>query len=120
MMHRTLAAVACAGCTLIAPMPEHQPCKEVGWAIAARTHACSGDVALANGRYDAFLAETECVGWAADDPRLGAPPPEDLFSCAFTLRNLPCEVVDELGDDLDAWLALDEGCAYVVQDGGAP
>jgi hypothetical protein len=29
-------------------------------------------------------------------------------------------VVDELGDDLDAWLALDEGCAYVVQDGGAP
>lgn len=110
---------ALTGCTLIEPMPGDQPCKEVGWAIAARTHACTGDVALANTRYEDFTDQITCVEWAADDERLGNTPPEDLFSCAFTIRNLPCETVAELGDDLDAWLALDEGCAYVIEVEGA-
>ena len=113
-----LAALALGGCQLIEPMPGDQPCKEVGWAIAARTHACTGDVELANARYEDFSDQNDCVEWTADDERLGAVPPEDLFSCAFTIRNLPCETVTELGDDLDAWLALDEGCAYVVQPAG--
>ncbi len=113
------AALMACSCTLIEPMPGDQPCKEVGWAIAARTHACTGDVALANARYEDFTDQITCVDWAADDERLGTTPPEDLFSCAFTLRNLPCETVAALGDDLDAWLALDEGCAYVLEVDGA-
>ena len=45
--------------------------------------------------------------------------PEDLFSCAFTLRNVPCETVKELGDDIGAWLNLDPGCSWVAEPKGA-
>ena len=110
-----LAGVGLGGCKLIEPMPSDQPCKEVGWAIASRTHDCTGDVALANDRYEAFRDAAECIEWEADDPALEAVGAEDLFSCAFTSRNLPCETIDELGDDLPAWMEVDEACAWVVK-----
>lgn len=113
------AILSLGGCKLIEPMPSDQPCKEVGWAIASRTHDCTGDVALANDRYEAFRDAAECIEWEADDPALDAVGAEDLFSCAFTIRNLPCETIDELGDDLGAWLEVDEACAWVVKLEGA-
>lgn len=118
-----VGVAACAGlvgCTLVEPMPGDQPCKEVGWAIASRTHDCTGDVALANDRHAAFDDRAECIEWEADDPALDEIGAEDLFSCAFTLRNLPCETIEALGDDFEAWLETDEACAYVVSlKGGA-
>lgn len=121
----TVGIVGMVGCgDPIQPMPEDLPCREAGYAIAARTVQCTGDAALGQARYDTFREEYTCLLWAADDPRLqdptvwdtgpAKPHPADLFSCAFTLRNLPCELVAELGDDLAAWLAQDPGCTWVA------
>jgi hypothetical protein len=115
------ALLLLAACHLVEPMPADQPCKEVGWAIAARTHACTGDVEAANTAFEHFEDETSCIEWEADDPRLDELGAEDLFSCAYTLRNLPCETVEGLGDDIEAWLAADPSCDWVVEwEGGAP
>ena len=116
-----LFSLGLSACTLVAPMPEDQPCKEVGWAYAARTYSCSGDVELANDRYDELVDQTTCIEWAADDPRLDEIGAEDLFSCAFLIRNLPCETLEALDGDVQALLDLDPSCDWVIQvDGGAP
>ena len=65
------------------------------------------------------IRAAECIEWEADDPALDGSGAEDLFSCAFTIRNVPCELEPELGDDLGAWLALDPGCTWVVDSGTA-
>lgn len=121
---RPLAAlVLLVACAPITTMPPDLPCREAGYAIAARTAQCTGDAALGEARYAAFREAYTCIEWSPDDPQLtdtGAlTHAEDLFSCAFTLRNLPCELVEELGDDLDAWLALDPGCTWVVEPAAA-
>lgn len=113
---------ALGGCAPIKPMEPDLPCREAGYAIAARTAECTGDGELAQARYEQFRKEFECIEWKGDDPRFdetGGPEAEDLFSCAFTIRNLPCETVKELGGDLSAWLATDPGCSWVVKGGGA-
>lgn len=116
-----LPVLALAGCDPIDPMPADLPCREAGYAIAARTAECTGDAELAQKRYDAYRAEFQCIEWSADDPELmdtAGPAAEDLFSCAFTLRNLPCEFVDDLGDDVEAWLSMDPGCTWVAKKKG--
>lgn len=121
MTRRLLLPLLLAGCDPIKPMPEALPCREAGYAIAARTAQCTGDVDLGEQRYDAYRAQFECIEWAADDPVLldtATPEAEQLFSCAFTIRNLPCEVVDELGDDIEAWLSTDPGCTWVAREKG--
>ena len=112
--------VACA-CDPIQPMPPDLPCREAGYAIAARTDACTGDSQAAQDRYDAFRRQYRCIEWEADDPVLlddATPNAEDLFSCAFTIRNTACEIVDELGDDIDLWMDLDPGCSWVAERKG--
>ena len=117
-----LALVALlGGCAPLDPMPADLPCREAGYAIAARTAECTGDNALGQARYDAYRADFECIEWSPDDPELidtAGPAAEDLFSCAFTLRNLPCEMVAELGDDVEAWLRKDPGCTWVAKKKG--
>ena len=122
-------ALQITSCETVTPMPKDQACREVGWAIAARVYSCTGDPSLATARAEDFDREATCIEWSADDPEFSAPAdtasgpvrPEDLFSCAFTLRNLPCDTVTALGDDLSAWLATDPTCAWVVSldEGGA-
>ena len=110
-----------SACTLVAPMPDDQPCKEVGWAYAARTYTCSGDVELANERYDELTDQTTCIEWEPDDPRLDEIGAENLFTCAYYIRNLPCETLEALDGDVEALLALEPSCDWVIQvDGGAP
>ena len=116
-MIRALPLLTLAACQLIEPMPGDQPCKEVGWAFANRTYTCTGDVDLANRRYEALQAATTCISHTADDPALDTARPEDLFSCAFTIRNLPCETLAEIGDDIDALLATDPSCDWVIRGG---
>ena len=118
-----LALISLASCKAIDTMPPDLPCREAGYAIAARTAECTGDTELGQARYDRFREEFTCIEWSPEDPMLtdtGATVhAEDLFSCAFTIRNVPCELEPELGDDLGAWLALDPGCTWVVDSGTA-
>jgi len=110
--------LALAACDPIDPMPADLPCTEARAAIAARTLECTGDAALSDARAAAFDRGFACIPWSADDPALSdtsGPRPEDLFSCAFTIRNLPCETVAAHGDDLRAWLSEDPGCTWVAE-----
>ncbi len=116
-----VALAALAGCDSISPMPVDLPCREAGYAIAARTAECTGDIALGERRYERYRAQFACIEWSADDPALwdtGNVGAEDLFSCSFTIRNLPCEVVADLGDDIEAWLSTDPGCTWVAREKG--
>lgn len=111
-----LSLLVLAGCSPIEPMPPDQPCREAGYAIASRTLSCTGDAKLSQDRYDSFRKDFTCIEWETTDPRFDVDfGPEDLFGCAFVLSNLPCELVDQYGDDLDAWLAATDSCALVVE-----
>lgn len=87
-------------------------CKEVGYAIAGRTQECTGDVALAEARYEAFSADYTCVADDGRDTALYLT--EDLYACPLAIRNLACELVDSYGDDTEAWLRASPFCALIV------
>jgi len=104
------------GCSPIDPMPPDQPCREAGYAIANRTLTCSGNADLAQKRYDTFEKDYTCIEWKTTDPRFNHEfGPEDLFGCAYVLSNLPCELVDQYGNDIEAWLMTTDSCALVVE-----
>ncbi|MFM2247496.1 MAG: hypothetical protein RL071_3570 [Pseudomonadota bacterium] len=96
-------------------------CKEAAFAIAGRTEECTGDTSLATARFEAFFDQYTC----ADIPpetmgadTAAAVAPQDLAHCALAIRNLPCVLVDDYGDQLDLYLSASPVCAAVV--GGAP
>lgn len=100
-------------CSNMEPMPANLPCEEAGLAIARRTFECTSDGALANGRYHLFESDYRCVGVEVPDD--SALPVVDLFHCAFILGELPCEMVSAYGDDLDAWFASSNACAWIIE-----
>lgn len=77
-------------CSNLQPMDPDQPCREAGFAIAARTEQCTGDPELANARFEQFADEYVCVAVDPLDPEWNnaAVQPQDLFDCAFTIREL--------------------------------
>ena len=104
---RRLLLISCSlfgACSGIQPMPSDQPCREAGYAIAARTFACTEDAELSNGRYKRFEADYVCVpidlNEAPDNPANF--PEDDYFHCAYAIDGLSCEEVLRRGDDLDA------------------
>lgn len=112
-----------SGCTWISKVDGDSPCNEAGYAIARRTYQCTGDPDLSNDRHDRFLDTTECIPLEYDElgqvtsgpgANLGVAA-EDTYHCAFLISELACEVVDELGDDIEAWLSVSNACAYVVE-----
>jgi hypothetical protein len=119
----TLGLLLLGACSGIQPMPADQPCREAGYAIAARTFACTEDAELSNARYERFEAEYVCVPIdLAEAPENPANFPEDdYFHCAYAIDGLSCDEVLRRGDDLDAWLRASNACPYVVQrrDGAA-
>jgi hypothetical protein len=88
--------------------PASLVCDEVGYAIASRTFACTGDDALALERQGAFGDDFTCI---AEGPPA---PTADLYHCAVAILDLSCDDVDALGDDLAGWLASSPACAYVA------
>ena len=91
-------------------------CREVGYAIASRTEACTGDAAVAEARFRAFEGAYTCVEIEADTGvPYGEVAPQDLYACPLAIRNLPCELALRYGDDLDAWLTASPVCALVVE-----
>lgn len=106
-----LAVIATAACDQIQPIDPEQPCLEAGYAIASRTHDCTGDAELANERYRAFEEQFDCI------PRdVETDPFADLFRCSLILSQQTCAKTDELADELDAWLALSPACGLVIQN----
>lgn len=40
--------------------------------------------------------------------------PEDLYDCAFAISSLPCDVVEDFGDDLERYMEISPGCPLVA------
>lgn len=89
-------------------------CQEVGFAIAGRTQECTGATKTAEARYQAFAAAYTCTEWDVGDT--ATVHPEDLYACPLAIRELPCELVDTYGDDLDQWLDTSPMCALLVEE----
>ena len=121
-MRRLLPFAALACCYNLTPVEAGAPCEEVGYAISRRTFECTGDDALANQRYRDFEAAYACVdldgSTAGDTAYVYAElpgPSSRYFHCAFTIGELPCELVDEYGGDFAQWLTASEACLLVVE-----
>lgn len=114
-MRRALLALgvgALAGCpTTLAP---DDVCKEVGYAIAGRSEECTGRTDDAEARYEAFAADYTCAELDLVDTG-AAVRAEDLYACPLAIRELPCELVEDYGDDLDRWLTASPVCAVLVE-----
>lgn len=91
-------------------------CREVGYAIAARTETCTGNGTLAEQRFLAFEDAYTCVEIAPDATTTDdGVPVADLYACPLAIRNLACELANRYADDLDAWLSASPACAYLVE-----
>ena len=115
-MKAAFALLIAAGCAESHALGPEAPCEEAGYAIASRAEECSGDAEYAAGLQAQFAEAYTCV-----EPQLPDPLQErDLFECALVLRNIACELANEYGDDLNAWLQSSPVCAAItVPVGGA-
>lgn len=115
-----LAGLLSGGC--IRSLPEDQLCLEVGSAIAGRTQECTGDTDLAEARYERFFEDYTCEEVPVEplgEDTAALVAPQDVYACPLTLRNIPCALVEEYGDDLDAWLAVSDMCLYLTSPSGS-
>jgi hypothetical protein len=130
-MIRLSPALLLAGCASLQALPKDSPCVEAGYAISRRTFECTGDGDLANARFERFEKQFACIelpDWFVDtgivtqylqtDGSGGALSPPDYYHCAFAMELLPCELVEEYGDDLGQWLNSSNACAYVIEPKG--
>ena len=111
-----ISILAVGACNPLTELPSERVCEEVGYAIANRTLACTGDTTLANDRYDLFEAEYACrAGENADEPV------QSFYTCPGSIRKIPCEQVTVWGDDLDKWLQVDPVCGeFLTHNDGRP
>lgn len=119
---RFLPLILLAGCNNLVPVESTAPCEEAGYALSRRTFECTGDGDLANARYLAFTEAYACTELEWDvQPDTGlvytlAPGDEvDLFHCAFAIGELPCELVEEYGDDFGQWLTASTACPLILE-----
>ena len=124
-------AVALAGCRSLTVLPDDAACVDAGYAISRRTFECTGDPALADARFDRYRRDYVCrdlppapdrdVPFTQRDTSDSGVEvaPEDLFHCSYAISLLPCELVDEYGDDLDRWLATSDACGWIVDPAGS-
>ena len=111
---------ALAGCTRA--IGEDSPCREVAYAIAARTVECTGDDALAEVRAEALATDYTCRAPGPEvfgEDTASFVPPEDLYHCAYTVRALSCAEVEAFADDLSAWLSTSPICDRILSPVGA-
>lgn len=121
LSHLALPSVTAASLWLacgvdIESLDNEEPCKSVGYSIAARTRICTGDEALAKQRYESFTSTYHCTTAFQDFPAEQGP-----FGCSIAVNAMECSQVDQCGDDLACWLAIDEQCARLIlelADGG--
>ena len=120
MSARWLVVLALAGCAVVEEPDPLEPCLEAGYAIAYVSEVCSGDAEVGNDRYHRFEKDFRCVPRAWDDPELEAAgiQVEDLYGCAFAIRQLTCETVDEYGNDIGAYLDVSNACGWITTPAG--
>ena len=94
-------ALAAAACTNQSDREAADVCEQVGFAIASRTLACSGDTALANSRFEDFQASTQCTSDSVADL---------YFSCVRAVNAKSCAEVSQLADDFDQWIDTASTC----------
>lgn len=115
-----------AGCgSVLEPIDGEAPCREAGLSIADRTWQCTGDMDLANARYEAFIDQVTCRS-VDFDTEIGEneawydviqDSPADWFHCSFAIGELSCELVEDYGDDLSLWLTASPACDAVIEAG---
>lgn len=105
--------VASVGCESVYDMDADEPCRQAGFAIAARTEACTNDGDLANRRYEALRDKYSCTITKAT---------EADFLCSRALLESTCDDVAKQRDDYDAWFARHPRCGQIFarSDGSAP
>ena len=90
-------------------MPSDEVCKDVGYSIANRVLACTGDRTLSEERYDQYKRDYACRVFGNREYI------EKYYECPVAVRNVPCEEVIATGSDLDAWLAPLPYCANILE-----
>jgi hypothetical protein len=109
-VRHALALLLLAGCPR--PLDPQNGCAEVATAIGARTEECTGDSELGVERIERMEGEYDCLPVEMDGSEryMG----EDAYACAIVMRNVACELVEQDGDDLDAWLLRSPSCALAL------
>lgn len=99
-----------------------EPCKSVGYSIAARTRICADDEELAKKRYASFLGSFHCTAGLGDTTGEGGP-----FACSIAVNAMTCAQVKSCGDNLACWLSAFPSCQKLMaeladagSDGTAP
>lgn len=85
-----------AGCSGQYDVDRDEPCRNAAYAIASKTHACTGDVDLSNRRYEQARAQFRCTV---------ATPKLNDFLCSSDINDMGCDEVKACGDDLERWLS---------------
>lgn len=115
------ALVATLGGGCAREVEPDRACQEAAYAIAGRTEQCTGDAALADARFTAFQQAFTCTEVPVEsmgEDTASPISPEDRLHCAFAIRNLPCALVEEYGDDLERYMTASPMCATLVQPAG--
>jgi hypothetical protein len=94
-------------------MPTDQVCRDTGYAIAARTLDCEGDVDLADQRYEAFRKRYECQ--VRD---LERDPVDVYYHCVAKISEANCTRIHNFGNDLERYLQLSPACAQFLSGPG--
>jgi len=92
-------------------MPNDEPCTSVGYSIASRTLACTGDEALANERFEAFRKEFTCNAWTYDPEAGNASGP---FACSRDVNQLWCDRFTTCASDLHCLLREVDACLTLL------
>lgn len=90
-----------------------QVCRDVGYAISARTLDCSGDEKLAQERYASFEAAYTCRVSS-----LEFEPIDVYYHCVYQISEAGCDEAERYGNDLIAWLSLSPACAQFLSGPG--
>jgi len=112
---RRLLPLLVAGCASTwEEMPVRQVCDDVGFAVAARTMACTGDADLAQRREEDLLASYDCTVVSLDEPI------DRYYHCPVAVQALTCPEVRAAGDDLASWLDASWVCGHILEPLDAP
>lgn len=101
-----LAGFGVAGCCGgYYPIEKDEPCRQVGYAIASRTHACTQDSNLANQRYRTYVNDFTCKAEVVT---------ADSFLCSKAINELSCDDVRRWGDKLERWVGSSTACIAIL------
>lgn len=100
------AVVTALGCDKpYREFPKDQVCRDVGYAISARTFECTDDPELAEARFDAFLEQYTCGVQS-----LQYDPIDVWYHCVAKINEVGCDNVTTWKEDLSQYLLQSPTC----------